>query len=80
MNSPYIHPKYACFCFIGQLNCLNSNFKMACSDYMAVHISVQVLSALAESCFQFDPCRFGVSCKSGLIHMDFSPLFWLSPF
>ena len=41
MNSPYFPPKYACFCFIGQFNCLDSNFKMTCSDYRAVHISVQ---------------------------------------
>ena len=54
---------------------------MMCSDYMAVHISVQCFQPQqkAES-FQFYLCTFGDSYKTGLIHMDFSPLFWLSLF
>lgn len=38
--------------------------------YGSSHLS-SGLSALAESCFQFSPCRCGISYKSGLIHMDF---------
>lgn len=78
---PYFPQKYACFCFTGQINCLDSNFKIMCSDYMAVYISVQCFQPQqkAES-FQFSPCTFGDSYKTGLIHMDFSPIFWLSLF